>query len=116
MSKKNKESLYQVSEMEYKTIQMLKQISKEDKQRQRLILMEANLRKVAQTNREIDYKQKQFDSKEVTEKHDSFVDGKKPLFYLQNDIEDLKAIIKELEFNYKRLEEEYKKDSEEQNA
>ena len=84
------------------------------RERQRKILMDANSKKITQHNREIDYKQNQLNTKIVTEKHDSFVDGKKPLFYLQNDIEDIKAEIKELEFSNLRLKEEYDKDAAEE--
>ena len=102
---------YTVSEEEYKLIQRLKLFSKEDKQRTRLLSIKKNKRQIKQKQREVEFKKEQIKNKEVLEKHVDFVDGKKPMWYLQNDIEDIEAQIEELEEQSKYAQKEYDKEA-----
>ena len=108
------EKKHTVSEEDYKFLQRMKVISKEDKQRLRLLSIESNNRKIIQKQREIDFKRDQIENGVSLEKHTDFVDEKKPLWYLENEKETIEAQIEQLEEEKKYAKEEY--DKEEKNA
>ena len=101
---------YTVNEEDYKLLQRLKTISKENKQRLRLLSIKTNKTKIKQKQREIDFKQKQLKEEKCVEKHESFVDGVKPLFMLKSDIENIEAEIEQFEEESKYAQEEYDKE------
>ena len=93
-----------------KELERLRDIKQEDKQRTRLRSIEINEKKIKQTQREIEFRKGQIKNKKSLEKHESFVGGVKPFWYLLNDIEDSLDVIKQLEQLNINLKEEYDKD------
>ncbi len=87
---------FKVDENEYKEIMRLREIKKEDKQRNRLYTIESNKRRITYGEREIKHKQEQIDKGKSLEKHANYFDGKKPLFMVQNDIEEILNQMKQL--------------------
>ena len=102
-----------ITEEEILQLDRNKELSKENKQRTRLESIRVNKMQINHKEREIKYKQKQLDNKECLEKHDDFFDGKKPLFFLESDIERIKYDIWALNESNKLIQEEY--DQEEKN-
>ena len=120
---------FKVSEKEYKLVQQIrnlkekgftdedilqldrsKEISKENIQKTRLETIKVNTRRIIQVKRDVEYKRMQLRKEESLEKDDRYVDGKKPLFILENDIEETEANIKQIEEINKITQEEYDKD------
>ena len=92
----------------------LKEISKEVKQKERLIQTEQYEIQIKIKQREIDFKKRELEKSESLEKHEAFTDGKKPLFMLESDIDKLEFEIKGYKELSKLAKEEYAK--EEKNA
>ena len=65
---------------------------------------------IKQKEREIKFKEEQLKNNKCLEYHADFKDGLKPLFYLENDIENIKFEIDGLKDNIKKLKEEQEKD------
>jgi len=101
---------FKVSEEDYKLVQRLKTIHKEDKQYNRLRSIEFNGLMIKRKEREIVFKQNQLQDGISLEKKEEFVDGKKPLFMLESDIESIEHDIKGLRDITKAAQEEYDKD------
>ncbi len=106
-----KEKKYEVDAKDYAILQTIKAMSKEDKQRTRLESIKINNMKIKQKEREVEYKQVQLKNKEPLEKHDGFIDGKKPLFMLESDIDLIQYDINQLKESNKVIKEEYDKDA-----
>lgn len=100
-----------VSKEDFALLQTIKAISKETKQRVRLQTIKINELKIKAIKREIVFKKAQLKKKESLEKHEAFIDGKKPLFMLKSDIEKIEFEINDLEEVNKSTQEEYDNDS-----
>ena len=87
-----------------------KEISKETMQKTRFETIILTTRRIKQVKRDIEYKRMQIKEKKSLEKDDRYVDGKKPFFMLQNDIEETEAQIEQMEESIKTIQEEYDKD------
>ena len=87
-----------------------KEISKETMQKTRFETIILTTRRIKQVKRDIEYKRMQIKEKKSLEKDDRYVDGKKPFFMLQNDIEETEANIEQMEESIKTIQEEYDKD------
>ncbi len=88
-------------------------LSENDLQYQRLKNIEQYELQKKFKNREIDFKKEQIKKGESLEKHESFVDGKKPLFMLESDIERIYFEIGSLDDMIKGAREEYEKSKKE---
>ncbi len=108
-----RKEVFKVNEEDYKLIQRMKSLSDEDKQRNRLFGIKRYKIQIKQQERAIEYKRKQIKEKNSLEKHADFLDGKKPLFMLESDIEQLQFDIDNLKVVLKSAEEEYEKAKEE---
>ena len=102
---------FKVTEKEYMFLQRMKTLSAEDKQRLRLKNIESNKRIIKQRSREINFKKEQIKKKELLEKHDGYLDGKKPFWCLENEIDELEIQIEGLEEQIKGAKEEYDKEN-----
>ena len=87
MAEKDERKTHKISEQDFAKLQQVKAIEKEDLQHGRLRTIEQHSIQIRMKNREIDFKKKQKKDGESVEKHDAFIDGKKPLFMLDSDIE-----------------------------
>ena len=103
-----------VTEKEYIQIKRLNSIKKVDKQHFRTQEIKRNEMLVRAKTSEIRFKQDQLTKKESLETHDSFTDGKKPLFMLQAEIEQIKFEIDGTKEIIKHLKEEYEKTEKEE--
>ena len=84
---------FKVSEEEYKKLQRMKAIDAENTQKNREITIRKNNLSIKQYERMISDKNTQINQKNYTEATESFVDGKKPAFMLQNEIDELNESI-----------------------
>lgn len=66
--------------------------------------------KIKQFQRDIEFKQKQIENGKSLEKHDGYLDGAKPIFYLQNEIDQLMFHLQENKSRIRNLKKEQKKD------
>ena len=98
-----------ISEEDFKILQRVKETNLEDKQRNRLDTIKANKRRVVQFGRMIKDKKEQIKDKIYKEKSETYIDGAKPDFILQNEIEDIQAHIEQLKEVTKKTQEEYDK-------
>ena len=96
-------------------LERMDSLSEEDKQYQRLKNIEQYEIQAKIKQREIDYKKAQIKNGESLEKHESFVDGKKPMFMLESDIDKLEFEINGLRDVIKSSREEYEKSKKEKN-
>ena len=87
---------HKVNELDFQILQQAKAIEKENLQYSRLRTIEQHSLQIRMKNREIDFKKKQQKDGESLEKHEAFLDGKKPLFMLESDIERIKFDIESL--------------------
>ena len=108
--KTEKPKRFKVDEDEYKQILRLRQIKKEDKQRNRRETIKINDRKIKYAEREILHKRGQIGKNVCVEKHDGYLGDLKPLFMLECDIEEITAQIEQLKEVNKAIKEEYDKD------
>lgn len=79
-----------------KELKRLQEIKKEDKQRNRLYTINNNKRKITFLERDIKHKQGQISCGVCSEKHENYLEDKKPLFMLDNDIDEINAQIEQL--------------------
>ncbi len=100
-----------ISEEDILQLDRSKEITKENMQRQRLQTIKLNKVKIKQFQRMIDYKKEQIKNKEFVEKSEAFVNGKKPEFMLQNEIEEIETLIENLEELNKTTQEEHDKNA-----
>jgi len=87
-----------------------KEIKKEQMQKMRLETIKVHEMQIIHKGREVKYKQDQLDKRECLEKHDDFVDGKKPLFMLESEIEITKGNITQLKEAVTAIQEEIDRD------
>ena len=95
------------TEKDIKDLKRLRDIKHEDKQRNRLETIEQNNRKIKYAEREIEHRQSQIDKRISLEKHENYIDGKKPLFVLQSDIDETYNQIDQLKEVNKYAQKEY---------
>ena len=86
-----------------------KEISNEEKQRGRQIAIEINKRRIRQLIRLIEHKRVQVKDKTSLEMNGDYKDGLKPIFMIENEIEDIEANIEQLKEVNKSTQEEYDK-------
>ena len=107
------EYLFLLPKEEYSTLKSAKiresALNKENTQYQRRTQLARNNLKIRQWKREVDFKEKQLDKKELLETHEGFKEKVKPFFYLENEIDDLKQKISEVEEQNKYIIEEIEK-------
>ena len=96
-----------ISEEDFKILQRVKETNPEDKQRIRLETIKANKRRVIQFGRMIKDKKEQIKDKIYKEKSETYIDGAKPDFILQNEVEDIESHIEQLKEVTKKTQEEY---------
>jgi len=73
-----------------------KEISQENMQKARLQTIKLNNLNIKIKQREIEYKRSQLKKRTSLEKHIDFLDEKKPLFMLENDIDKLNLEIEQI--------------------
>ena len=111
---KNPDGTYSITEEEKKFLDSAKakntELYKEQLiyQRDRAI-KQSNLQ-IKQKERAIKFKQGQINNNESLENHSEFKGGLKPLFYLENDIENIRFEIETLKDSIVKLKEEQEKD------
>ena len=98
---------FKVTEEEYKFLERMKAITKEDKQRNRLKTLKNNNNQITKLQRSIDARKEQIKDGMPLEKHELFLDGAKPLWYVQNDIDTDEVQIEELKEMNQAVQEEY---------
>ena len=100
----------EVSKEDFALLNLIKSRDFEDKQRGRLQTIKVNKRNIKAKDREIIYKRNQLKEKKSVEKHEAFLDGKKPLFMLESDIDRINEEIEQLKEINDFAQEEYDKD------
>ena len=106
----SKRKSFPVTEEEYKYLQRMKNITKEDKQNNRLETIKINEMKIKHQQRVIDFKKGQIENKTSLEKEEAYLDNIKPFYMLQNEIEILENQNQQLEEINKSIQEEYDKE------
>ncbi len=86
-----------------------KEINKENIQKARKETIEINTRRNKHYRRSIEHKKQQMTDKTSVEKHEGYIGDIKPLFMLENEIEEIEANIKQNEEINKLAQEEYDK-------
>lgn len=81
------------------------EIGKEQAEENKKLSIERNEIKIKTWTRERDNKETQIKNKEYLEKHEAFLDGKKPEFILLNEVDIINQQIKEAEEATKKIEE-----------
>ena len=109
--KKKEEETHVINAKDFALLQIIKATTQEDKQRSRLDTIKANKRKVIQFGRMIKDKKEQIESKIYKEKSETYIDGAKPDFILQNEVEDITAHMEQLNEISIKIQEEYDKDA-----
>ncbi len=102
----NKKS-FTVTEEEYKLIERMKNLSKEDKQHNRLETIKMNKLKIKHQQRGIEYKKDQIRNKVSFEKEEAYLDNKKPIYMLENEVELLEQQNRQLEEINESIQNEY---------
>lgn len=95
---------------ELKELDRLREIKLEDKQHARLETIKINNRRIKAFERLVKYKKDQIKSNVSLEKHEQSFDEKKPIFMLENEIEESEAQIEQFKELNKLTQEEYDKD------
>lgn len=106
MKKENK-----VSDEDFALLQRIKGVTPEIKQKNRLETIKGNTRRIKHFKRTIEHKKLQITDKTSVEKHEGYIGDIKPLFMLENEIEELEAQIEQLKEINKLTKEEYDKDA-----
>jgi len=103
------EKRIKVSEEDWKALQRAKLSESETFKKQLRKNRERELKvqqmRVGQIKREIDFKKKQLADGKSVEKHEAYVDGAKPLFHIENDVEQLSLDLENAEDNIKLIKE-----------
>lgn len=105
----SKRESFKVTEEEYKQVQRMKQIDKENTQRNRELTIRKHTNTITQYGRMIADKRDQIEKNDFRESSDSFVDKKKPAFMLLNEIDELNGVIETTKEANKAINEEYEK-------
>ena len=87
-----------------------KEINKENMQKMRLETIETSTRRNKHYRRSIENKKQQITDNVSIEKHEGYIGDIKPLFMLENEIEEIEANIKQNEEINKLSQEEYDND------
>lgn len=106
----NERKTEKVSAKDYAILQTIKAIDQEDKQRARLRAIKQDELHIKIKEREIKYKQEQLANKTPLEKNEEFLDGKKPLFMLESDIDQIEFQIEDMRSRIKTTKEAYEED------
>ena len=105
-----RKEVFKVNEEDYKLLHRVKATSPEQKKKDREETIKLNTRRVKHFNRVKDHKQKQVNENKSLEKHEAYIDGKKPIFMVHNEVEEIQAQIEQLEEQIKLIQEELKKE------
>lgn len=81
-------------------------LSKENMSYQRKVQLRRNKTMIEQCKRERDFKQGQIDKKELVESHEGYKEKIKPVFFLQNEIDQINLKIEELMEQNENIEKE----------
>jgi len=100
---------FKVDEEDYKLLQNMKAIDKENTQKNRQITMRKNQTQISHYTRMVTDKQDQIAKKDYREKSNDFVSGLKPQFMLENEIDELNGLIADIVDTDKAIKEEYEK-------
>ncbi len=79
-----------------KDLERTRVITNENKQRTRLDTIKNNNLMIKHQERAIEYKQGQVDKKESLEKEEKYIDGKKPIYMIINEMEQIQAHVEQL--------------------
>ena len=96
MEKMNNRKSFRVDKEQYKKIQVMENTTPEMLKKQREQTIATNELRVRQFQRMIEDKKDQIETKIYREKSENYIDGAKPDFILQNEIEDIEAHIEGL--------------------
>ena len=66
--------------------------------------------KINQLNRELAFKQEEVNNGVSLEKQDDFIDGKKPIYFIQNEMDQIKFHIEQNETRIKKMKEMMEED------
>ena len=80
---------HKINEEDFAKLQQIKLIETENLQYQRLRTIEHQAILIRNRQRAIDYKRNQIKEGNCKEKHEAFIDGIKPVFMLESDIEQI---------------------------
>ncbi len=105
MTKKEK---YEVTEEQYKKLQFIENVSEEDKQKGRLETIKGNERRIKHLERFVEHKRQQVKTGISVETHLNYKDVK-PIFMIENEIEEIESQIELLKDATKIIKEEYEK-------
>ncbi|MHA1827937.1 MAG: hypothetical protein ACTSX6_04735 [Candidatus Heimdallarchaeaceae archaeon] len=86
------------------------ELAKEQRIYDRKNQLELNKIRIIQHNRQISDKKAQIETGNLRETHEGFKDGVKPVYWLENEIDEIEHQIDILKDSIKKLEEEQKKD------
>lgn len=103
------EKRFKVSKEEYQLLQLAKvkneDVYKKNMEKTREWELKNQQIRLNQIRREINFKEKQLKDGKILEIHADFVDGKKPDFFIVNDIENLEFEIEKIEEAMKNIKE-----------
>lgn len=101
---------FKVNEEQYKKLQFMENVSEEDKQRGRLETIEGNERRIRHLERFVGHKRQQVKTGISVEVHPNYKDTK-PIFMIENEIEEIESQKKLLDDATKIIKEEYEKNA-----
>ena len=104
-----RKATFKVDEADYKLLQHMKAIDKENTQRNREITMRKNQTQVMHYRRMVTDKLNQIEKKDYREKSGDFISGVKPEFKLLNEIDELQSLMDDIKDVDKAIKEEYEK-------
>ena len=104
----NERKTKKVTEKDYAALQRIKAYSEEDKQRNRLETIETNSRHIKHMERARDHKKGQVKEGVSVEVHPGYKDFK-PIFMLENEVEEIQSQIEQIKKINKTAQEEYDK-------
>jgi len=111
----NERKTERVSKKDKLRLERMDTLSEDDLQYQRLKSIKQYEIEIKIRQREIEYKKVQLEKKESLEKHEAFLDGRKPLFMLESEIDKINFDIQGFEDMIKGAREEYEKTEKEKN-
>ena len=100
-----------ISGEDFALLQRIKGLTPGAKQKNRLETIKGNTRRIKHFGRSIIHKKQQIKDETCVEKHEGYIGDIKPLFMLDNEIEEINAQIEQLKEINKATQEEYDKDA-----
>ena len=104
------EEKFEVSKADFELLERWKKIAQDDKKHQRELSISHNQRKMRTIQREVVFKKDQVASGISLEKDERYVSGLKPLWFLENEIDEMNAILDQCLLNINATKEEMKND------